>query len=204
MVTRRSLLAGIGAGVSVGLAGCSATDGGPRTPDLLELSLLTADERVPTRYTCEAEDGIGVSLPVEVASVPPPTEALALVFEYPNSVGGTFTHWVAWNVPPDVGRIPEAVPAEPEPSALDGGVQGRNGVGQVGYIGPCPPPTEEPQRYWLTLYALRRELEVPAGSERDPVDDALETATLASKRLTTYFRRPLDAGRGTRTRTPLE
>ncbi|MFC7227470.1 YbhB/YbcL family Raf kinase inhibitor-like protein [Salinirubellus salinus] len=205
MVRRRSLLAALGTGGSLGLAGC-ADAGGPTTPDLLEFSLPTAAETVPTRYTCEADDGVGVSPPIEITSVPPPTEALALVFEYPNSVGGTFTHWVAWNLPADTDRVPEAVPTDSSPPELDGGVQGQNGTGRVGYVGPCPPPSEEPQRYWLTLYALRRELDVPAGSERDPVDDALETATLASKRLTTYFRRPLgsdDAG-GTATRTPLE
>jgi hypothetical protein len=204
MVRRRSLLAALGTGASLGLAGC-VDAGGPTTPDLLEFSLPTAAETVPTRYTCEADDGVGVSLPVEVGSVPPPTEALALVFEYPNTVGGTFTHWVAWNLSADLDRVPEAVPTDPSPPELGGGVQGRNGTGSVGYVGPCPPPSEEPQRYWLTLYALRRELDVPAGSERDPVDDALETATLASKRLTTYFRRPFgsDDG-GTATRTPLE
>ena len=208
MHSRRSLLAALGATASVTVAGCSTTGGGPTTPDLLRLSLPTAAESVPTRYTCEADDGRGVSLPVEIASVPPPTEALAFVFEYPNSVGGTFTHWVAWNLPPDTDRVPEAVPNEPTPSELGGGVQGRNGVGDVGYVGPCPPPSEEAQRYWLTLYALRRELDIPAGSGRDPVDDALETATLASKRLTTYFRRPFGAdggsANGTTTRTPLE
>jgi hypothetical protein len=205
MATRRSLLAALGAGATFGLAGC-AEAGGPTTPDLLRFSLPTAAETVPTRYTCEAADGVGVSLPIEVASVPPPTEALAIVFEYPNSVGGTFTHWVAWNLPPDTDRVPEAVPTDPSPAELGGGVQGQNGTGSVGYVGPCPPPTEEPQRYWLTLYALRRELDIPGGSERDPVDDALETATLASKRLTTFFRRPFrgEGSNGTATRTPLE
>jgi len=205
MATRRSLLASLGAGATFGLAGCTEA-GGPTTPDLLRFSLPTAAETVPTRYTCEAADGVGVSLPIEIASVPPPTEALALVFEYPNSVGGTFTHWVAWNLPPDTDRIPEAVPTDPSPPELDGGVQGQNGVGSVGYVGPCPPPSEEPQRYWLTLYALRRGLDIPGGSGRDPVDDALETATLASKRLTTFFRRPFrgEDSNGTATRTPLE
>ena len=205
MARRRSLLATLGAGATLGLAGCSDA-GGPTTPDLLEFSLPTATETVPTRYTCEASDGIGVSLPVEIASVPPPTEALALVFEYPNSVGGTFTHWVLWNLPADTERIPEALPTDPTLPALGGARQGQNGTGQVGYVGPCPPPSEEPQRYWLTLYALRRELDIPGGSERDPVDDALETATLASKRLTTFFRRPFgsDEVNGTATRTPLE
>jgi Raf kinase inhibitor-like YbhB/YbcL family protein len=161
---------------------------------------------MPTRYTCEAVQSTGVSPIIEISSVPSSSEALALILEYPNSVGGTFTHWVLWNLPPDTSRIPEALSADSTLSSLGGAQQGLNGVGRVGYIGPCPPPSEEPQRYWFTLYALRRQLDIPGGSERDPVDDELETATLASRRLTTFFRRPFETNNesGTATRTPLE
>jgi hypothetical protein len=203
MQSRRSLLATLGGGTLVGLAGCATQSGGPSTPDLLEFRLPAfEDGRIPDRYSCLATDGVGVSPPVVVESVPPPTEALGLVVEYPNSVGGTFTHWVLWNVPPDVERIPEGQPDTETLSALGGAAQGRNGVRRVGYIGMCPPPTEEPQDYWFTLYALRRELSVPPGSPRDPFDDAVETATLASKRLTAQFRQPFAEAEPTA--TPLQ
>lgn len=203
MQSRRSLLSAVGSGAFVGLAGCATDAGGPSTPDLLEFRLPAFEGgTIPLRYTCLAEDGRGVSPPVVIESVPPPTEALGLVVEYPNSVGETFTHWVLWNVPPDTERLPEGLPAEETLPSLGGTRQGQNGVRQVGYIGMCPPPTEEPQEYWFTLYALRRELSVPAGAPRDPFDDAVETATLASKRRIARFRRPPD--REERTATPLQ
>jgi Raf kinase inhibitor-like YbhB/YbcL family protein len=204
---RRHLLAA-GAGVaSLSLAGCAlGTDtGGESTPDLLRFrpTAFDAGGTVPDRFTCEAEDGPGVSPPFAVESLPPPTEAVGLVAEFPGNVGSTFTHWVLWNVPPDVGTIPAGLPADPTLPSLGGARQGRNGTGRVGYVGLCPPPTGEPEEYWFTLYALRRELDVPAGAGRDAFDDAVETATLASRRLVARFGRAVPDEAGTPTRTPL-
>lgn len=191
MPTRRAVLAGLMTG-STAVAGCAALDR-PATTDFLEFRLPGVDAGLARRHTCQATDGGGRSMAIEITRVPPPTEALALVFEYPNSVGGTFTHWVAWNIPASVSRIPSAIEQAAEPAGLQGGVQGLNGIRTLGYVGACPPPTGESQPYWFTLYALRRQLEIPAGSDRDPVDEALESATLASRRLETWFsRRPPD------------
>lgn len=207
MRRRGVLAAGAGLASTLPFAGCTreGEGGGEPTPDLLRFrpTAFEADGTVPDRFTCEAEDGSGVSPPFAVESVPPPTEALGLVVEFPNDVGSTFTHWVLWNVPPDVGTVPAGLPAEPTLPSLDGARQGRNGTGRVGYVGLCPPPTGQPEEYWVTLYALRRELDVPAGADRDAFDDAVETATLASRRLTARFGRAAPGEGETPTRTPL-
>jgi hypothetical protein len=208
MRRRRVLAAGVGLASSLSLAGCTlgadAGEGGEPTPDLLRFrpTAFEPGGRVPNRFTCEAEDGTGVSPPFAVESLPPPTEAVGLVVEFPNEVGSTFTHWVLWNVPPDTERIPAGLPAEPTLPSLGGARQGRNGTGRVGYVGLCPPPGG-PREYWFTLYALRRELDVPAGAGRDAFDDAVETATLASRRLVARFGRATPEEEGTPTRTPL-
>ena len=207
MRRRRALAAGVGLVSTLSLAGCTGDGeaGGEPTPDLLRFrpSAFDVDGIVPDRYTCEAQDGSGVSPPFAVESVPPPTEALGFVVEFPNDVGSTFTHWVLWNVPPDAGTIPAGLPAEPTLPSLGGARQGRNGTGEVGYVGLCPPPTGRPEEYWFTLYALRRELDVPAGAGRDAFDDAIETATLSSRRLTARFGRVVPDEGETPTRTPL-
>jgi hypothetical protein len=207
MRRRRVLAAGAALASTLPLAGCTrgSDAGGEPTPDLLRFrpTAFDAGGTVPDRFTCEAADGSGVSPPFAVENLPPPTEALGLVVEYPNNVGSTFTHWVLWNVPPDVGTIPEGLPPEATLPSLGGARQGRNGTGRVGYVGLCPPPTGQPQEYWVTLYALRRELDVPAGAGRDAFDDAVETATLASRRLTARFGRSPPEEGGTPTRTPL-
>jgi hypothetical protein len=207
MRRRQVLAAGGSVAATLSLAGCtSETDaGGEPTPDLLQFrpTAFEPGGTVPTRFTCEATDGSGISPPFAVESLPPPTEAVALVAEYPNSVGETFTHWVLWNVPPDAREIPAGLPTEPTLPSLGGARQGRNGTGRVGYVGLCPPPTGQPEEYWFTLYALRRELDVPAGASRDPFDDAVETATLASRRVVARFGRTVPDDGGTPTRTPL-
>lgn len=203
MRRRQALTAGVG--VAAALAGCTLETGGDQpTPEALRFrpTAFDADGTVPARFTCEAADGSGISPPFAVESVPPPTEAIALVVEYPNSVGETFTHWVLWNVPPDVGVIPPGLPTDATLPSLGGARQGQNGTGRVGYVGLCPPPTGKPQEYWFTLYALRRELDVPAGASRDPFDDAVETATLASRRVVAQFGRAVPDDGGTPTRTP--
>lgn len=206
MRRRGVLAAGAGLASTLPLAGCTHEEDAEAepTPDLLRFrpTAFEAGGTVPDRFTCEAEDGSGVSPPFAVESVPPPTEALGLVVEFPNDVGSTFTHWVLWNVPPDVDTVPSGLPDEPTLPSLDGARQGRNGTGRVGYVGLCPPPTGRPAEYWFTLYALRRELDVPAGADRDAFDDAVETATLASRRLTAQFGRAAPEGE-TPTRTPL-
>ncbi|MEF8840061.1 MAG: YbhB/YbcL family Raf kinase inhibitor-like protein [Haloarculaceae archaeon] len=207
MRRRRVLAAGVGVASALSLAGCTlgADGGGESTPDLLRFrpTAFDAGETVPDRFTCEADDGTGVSPPFAVESLPPPTEAVGLVVEFPRNVGSTFTHWVLWNVPPDVGTVPAGLPTDPTLPSLGGARQGRNGTGRVGYVGLCPPPTGQPAEYWVTLYALRRELDVPAGAGRDAFDDAVETATLASRRLTARFGRAPPGEGKTPTRTPL-
>jgi Raf kinase inhibitor-like YbhB/YbcL family protein len=186
MVGRRRVLAAAGAALGGVLAGCTATDGTP-TPAALRYSVEGfADGSVPVRNSC---DGAGVSPRVEVDAVPPPTESLALVFTYPDDVGSQVTLWTLWNVPPDTATIPADLPATRRVDSLGDAHQGQNARGDVGYLPVCPPPGQ-PYEQWLTLYACRRELDVEAGAERDPLAEALETATLASKRtVATYERR---------------
>ena len=210
MRRRRVLAAGTGLVSASSLAGCTtgSGSGGEPTPSLLRFrpTAFESGRTVPERFTCEADDGSGTSPPFAVESVPPPTEALGLVVELPDNVGSTFTHWLLWNLPPDVGTVPAGLSAEPTLPSLGGARQGLNGTGRVGYVGLCPPPpTGRPREYWFTLYAFRRELDVPPGAGRDAFDDAAETATLASRRFVAQFGRdpPGDEVNGTSTRTPL-
>ena len=72
---------------------------------------------------------------------------LALIVDDPDAPGGTFVHWVAWNIDPKAGQLPEQnVPA--------GVVQGANSLRTAKYLGPCPPRGSDPHHYRFTLYAL--------------------------------------------------
>jgi len=129
-------------------------------------------DRIPREYTCDGDDA-----PPELlwSGVPSDVVELALTCEDPDAPGGTFVHWVAWGIEPSSGRVP----------ADDGpGIRhGRNGFGNSGYGGPCPPPGDGPHRYELTLYALDQSIELEPGSTIEQLRSAIDghvraTATL--------------------------
>ncbi|MEE8442277.1 MAG: YbhB/YbcL family Raf kinase inhibitor-like protein, partial [Dehalococcoidia bacterium] len=69
----------------------------------------------------------------------------------PDAPRGTFTHWVAFNLPPGDQGLPEGVPTTEQLES--GALQGRNDAGSTGYRGPCP-PQGNPHHYRFFIYAL--------------------------------------------------
>ncbi len=104
----------------------------------------------------------------------------------PDAPGGTWVHWVLFNVPGDMPGLPEDQPTTPElPS---GGVQGRNSWGNTGYGGPCPPEGRA-HTYRFFLYAVDGALDLPAGATKQELLAALEGHILAESVLTGTYQR---------------
>jgi hypothetical protein len=95
---------------------------------------------IPAKYTC---DGANVSPPLAISGVPSGAKSLALTVEDPDAPNGTFTHWLAWNLPSSTTSIGEGQHV---------GTEGQNGFGKTGYGGPCPPSGLH--HYVFTLYAM--------------------------------------------------
>jgi Raf kinase inhibitor-like YbhB/YbcL family protein len=125
---------------------------------------------IPALYTCDGRD---ISPPLEFVDVPDEAEALALVMDDPDAPGGTFDHWVVWNIPPDAAGVLEGT--EPE------GVQGRTDFGRLGYGGPCPPGGTH--RYQFRLYALDVELDLSKGATKDQLERAMSDHVIARAEL---------------------
>jgi Raf kinase inhibitor-like YbhB/YbcL family protein len=140
-------------------------------------------ERIPAKYTCEGQN---VSPQLEGSGVPEKAQSLALIMDDPDAPGGTFTHWVIFNTPPDSLTSPEAVPTEPQLSC--GTQQGINDFGTIGYGGPCPPPGR-PHRYRFTLYALDQPLDLKAGASKEQLLGAMEGHIIEQARLTGTYQR---------------
>jgi len=140
-------------------------------------------ERIPVKYTCEGQD---VSPPLTWSEPPQGTQSLTLIVDDPDAPGGAFTHWVLFNIPPDSGELPEAVPTQAQLSS--GALQGKNDFGKIGYGGPCPPPGR-PHRYCFTLYALDRVLDLKAGVSKKQVLDAMQGHILAQEQLIGTYQR---------------
>ncbi|WP_185977253.1 YbhB/YbcL family Raf kinase inhibitor-like protein [Haloglomus irregulare] len=186
---RRALLSTLGAAAAAGTAGCVSIGGTPPTPDEFGFRSPAFDDggTIPMEYTC---DGAGRSPPFRFSGLPEPTEAVALTCRYPNSLANNFDHWLLWDVPPDRAEIPAGLPTTESLSELGGARQGRNGIGQVGWLPVCPPPTLGAEEYRFRVYALRRPLDLPGGANQEQFEEELEGAVLASIRYVGYYARP--------------
>ncbi len=97
-------------------------------------------------YTCDGRD-ISPELHWTFSGK---AESFAITCDDPDAPGGTFVHWIIYNIPDSVKKLPQAFPKS---SANSGSLQGVNDFGQTGYNGPCP-PKGKPHRYIFTVYAL--------------------------------------------------
>lgn len=97
-------------------------------------------------YTCD-----GKNLSPELHwTYPGRAESFAVTCEDPDAPGGTFVHWVIYNIPASVKKLQQGFPKS---SSGSGSLQGVNDFGETGYNGPCP-PKGKPHRYIFTVYAL--------------------------------------------------
>ena len=118
--------------------------------------------KIPQKYTC---DGENVNPPLTFSEVPKEAQSLCLIVDDPDAPGGTFTHWVVFNIHPAALQVLEN-------SVPENSVQGSTDFGKVGYGGPCPPSGTH--RYFFKLYALDSTLDIPEGSLRSKVENAIE------------------------------
>ena len=131
---------------------------------------------IPKPFTCDGDD---VAPPLEWSAGPDGTRSFALVVDDPDAPGGTFTHWVLYDIPARTTRLP----GDANTKTL------LNSFGRSGYRGPCPPAGDAPHRYVFTIYAVDvRYLEL-AGERLDDLRAALDAHTLATGRLVGLYGR---------------
>jgi len=125
-------------------------------------------EDIPRRFTCEGDD---LSPQLRWTGAPKETHSFALVMHDPDAPRHNgFTHWVMYNIPPNVNALDENVSRQPEISGL--GLQGKNDGGEIGYKGPCPNTGRH--RYIFWLFSLRANLDLEAGATYAQLKEALE------------------------------
>jgi Raf kinase inhibitor-like YbhB/YbcL family protein len=124
-------------------------------------------ESIPEQYGYTADN---VNPPLDVSNVPSSAESLVLVVDDPDArepAGKIWDHWVVWNVPTDVGSIPEDWDA-----TAAGATEGQSDFGETGWGGPNPPDREHTYRF--LLYALDTEITLGPGASKDDVYDGAE------------------------------
>jgi hypothetical protein len=122
--------------------------------------------RIPKKYTGEGED---ISPPLLIENLPEGTETIALIVDDPDAPMGTFDHWIVWNIEPSITQFNEGQRI---------GIEGENHFNETGYRGPMPPPGPT-HRYFFKVFALDTSLDLPEGSTKEELEDAIEGHVLA-------------------------
>jgi Raf kinase inhibitor-like YbhB/YbcL family protein len=138
---------------------------------------------IPPKFTCEGHD---LSPELRWSNAPSLTKSYVLIVDDPDAPGGTWTHWIVWNIPSLATGLPEAVPKEK--NLDDGTRQGENDFKRIGYGGPCPPPGK-PHRYFFRLYALGAVLDLKAGAPREDMESAMHEHVLTHTTLMGTYQR---------------
>lgn len=130
---------------------------------------------IPSKFTCDGED---VSPQLSWENAPKGTKSFALSVVDPDAPGGTFVHWLVYDIPSDVreierGRLPE------------GAKQIENDFGERRYRGPCPPSGTH--RYVFTLYAL--DVEHLKDVDRDNFFKVVKEHAIGEAKLTGLYAR---------------
>jgi Raf kinase inhibitor-like YbhB/YbcL family protein len=143
-------------------------------------------EPIDPLFTC---DGDGLSPALVWQHVPDGAAELALVVEDPDAPGGTFTHWVAYAIPPDYTGLERGIPSGPALSGALGLRQGpSDGSDEPGWFGPCPPGGET-HDYVFTLYALDRASGLGGGATAGELRAAIEGHVLGEAKVTAPYTR---------------
>jgi Raf kinase inhibitor-like YbhB/YbcL family protein len=135
----------------------------------VESAAFTDGDFIPKKYTCQGED---LSPPLHFKDLPKGTKSLAIIVDDPDAPMGVFDHWIAWNIPAN-NELKEA---------FNAAKSGKNGFGNNGYRGPCP-PRGETHRYFFKVYALDDFLDLPVGSSKKDLENALKPHVLGSAEL---------------------
>jgi Raf kinase inhibitor-like YbhB/YbcL family protein len=138
---------------------------------------FTMNGLIPSRYACDGDD---VNPPLLIENLPLGTQSFALILDDPDAPGGTWVHWVVWNISPATKEIAEnSLP----PNAL----QGMNDFRQHAYGGPCPPIGTH--RYFFKLYALDTKITLGTGAIKAALESAMQGHVLAKAELVGRYAR---------------
>lgn len=132
------------------------------------------EEMIPQKYTCQ---GKNINPPLKIEDIPEEAKSLALIVDDPDAPGGTFVHWVVFNIPPQDEIKENSVP----------GIQGVNDFQGKDYGGPCPPSGSH--RYYFKIYALDTMLNLKAGVSKSVLENEMAGRVIQQAELMGYYKK---------------
>jgi hypothetical protein len=154
-------------------------------PENLEVTSSAFEDKgsIPRRYTGRGED---VSPPLQLHSIDPEAETIAVIMDDVDHPLGVYNHWLIWNIPVDSTRIPEAIPRKTVVPSLENAVQGRSHYGGKHYYrGPKPPFGTH--KYVFKVYVLDTALELNPEANKRQLQKAMNGHILQFGTLTGNF-----------------
>jgi len=177
MDTKRWVLAGL---LSFAAMPAAAMD--IRSTDVSEGALMAKAN------ICSPLGGGNTSPQLSWSGVPANAKSLALTMFDPDARGGDgFWHWVVLDIPPGTTGLAAGAGAS-QASLPAGAVAGSNGMGQLAYIGPCPPDAIT-HHYQITLWLLTEKPALTADSKPEDVGAYLAKHAIANARITPVYRK---------------
>ena len=134
----------------------------------LASSVFIDNNPIPSIYTCDAAD---VSPPLAWRQVPPGAQSLVLIMDDPDTPGGTWDHWIVYDIPAAVSALAVNAGAPGGEQLPAGARQGTNSWNNSHYQGPCPPGGTH--RYFFKLYAVNVASLNLAGTSKGAVEVAM-------------------------------
>jgi Raf kinase inhibitor-like YbhB/YbcL family protein len=142
---------------------------------------------IPGIYAAEQQN---ISPPLEWAEGPGGTRSYAIVMEDPDaSRDPPFVHWMLYNLPPHVTDLREGIPGQPRLELPPGALQGVNDRGSIGYFGMRPPKGDPAHHYHVQIFALDTMLDLPHGTSRARLLDAMQGHVLAKGEIVGTYKR---------------
>ena len=149
----------------------------------LKSSVFQNNQDIPQKYTC---DGADLSPPLVWNNPPNGAKAFALITDDPDAPGGTWVHWVIYDLPADAKGLAEGVPTQE--MLPNGAKQGVNDFKNVGYGGPCP-PRGPAHRYFFKLYALDQPTNLKPRATKQQLLNAMKGHILGEAQLIGKYKR---------------
>lgn len=136
------------------------------------------NKAIPAKYTC---DGENISPALQWSDVPSGTNSFALIVDDPDAPAKVWVHWILFNIPDTTKALFENTDQGPF-------IQGATDFnGKQGYGGPCPPSGTH--HYHFTLYALDTLLDLPAGTTKEALLNAMQGHILEKTTLIGAYQR---------------
>jgi Raf kinase inhibitor-like YbhB/YbcL family protein len=130
---------------------------------------------IPSEFTY---DGRNVSPQLSWEDVPQGTKSFALSVTDPDAPGGTWIHWLVYDISKELREIERGGLAKGAKEVL-------NDFGRKSYGGPCPPSGTH--RYFFTVYAL--DTEHLEGINKRNFFDIVEKQTIEKAAIKGLYRR---------------